>query len=122
MLNDALVTEDLPAAGEVMAHGEPPASTIRRRIKPMGVVLAVTSVAAALGVWLALAPRLEDRGVFLPFLFATVVSALYGGFWSGMLALGMSAGLGVLFLRTLDGDRTLSTSASSSWWERDSWR
>jgi PAS domain S-box-containing protein len=81
-----------------MALGASPPSTIRRRIKPAGVALAVTSVAVALGLWLLLAPQLGDRGVFLLFLFATVVSALHGGFWPGMLALGLSAGLAVFLL------------------------
>jgi PAS domain S-box-containing protein len=76
-----------------MTQGDWSSSTIRRRIKPMGVALAVTSVLVALGAWLAVAPVLGERGVFLFFLFATVVTALYGGFWPGLLALGLSAGL-----------------------------
>jgi PAS domain S-box-containing protein len=86
-----------------MARGEWPPSTIRRRIEPKGFALAVVSVLVALGAWLAVAPMLGNRGVFLFFLFATVVSALYGGFWPGMVALGLSAGLGAFPL--LDSSR-----------------
>jgi PAS domain S-box-containing protein len=86
-----------------MAQGELPPSTLRRRIRPIGILLAVTTVTAAFAVWLVLAPRLAERGVFLLFLFATVVSALYGGFWSGVLALALSAGLCTFYLlETID--------------------
>ena len=74
------------------SDGRWPAETIRRRIRPWGMALALASVAAALALRLLMAPWLGERGVFLLFIVATVVSALYGGFWPGMLALGLGAG------------------------------
>ncbi len=82
--------------------GRWPAETIRRRIRPWGIALALASVAGALGLRLLMGPWLGERGLFLLFIVATVVSALYGGFWPGMLALALGAGIGAyLFLGSL---------------------
>src|SRR5262245_45542054 len=81
-----------------MGQAEWPSSTLRRRVKPAGILLAATSVLAALGTWVTVARMLDERDVFpvflLSFTFATVVTALYGGFWPGMLALGLSVAAG----------------------------
>lgn len=52
--------------------------------------VSLTAVAAAMALRSLLDPLLGDRSPFLLFILAVIAAALYGGFWAGMLALGVS--------------------------------
>jgi two-component system sensor kinase FixL len=61
-------------------------------------VLAVAAVGIALGIRLLLDPILGERQLFIFFLPAIVVGALWGGFWPGMLAVILSLVLSAIFI------------------------
>jgi two-component system sensor kinase FixL len=61
-------------------------------------VLSVAAVAVALGVRLLLDPVLGDSQLFIFFMPAVVVGALWGGFWPGMLAVVLSLVVSAIFI------------------------
>jgi two-component system sensor kinase FixL len=66
---------------------------------PVGVYLmSVVAVAIALGVRLLLGPILGDSELFVFFVPAVVVGALWGGFWPGVLATVLSLLVSVIFI------------------------
>jgi two-component system sensor kinase FixL len=60
--------------------------------------LTVAAVAVALSVRLLLDPVLGDRQVFVFFMPAVIVGALWGGFWPGMFAVVLSLGSSAVFI------------------------
>lgn len=71
----------------------------RFRDSPVGIcVLSVVAVAIALGVRVLLDPILGNSQLFIFFMPAVVVGALWGGFWPGMLATVLSLAVSAIFI------------------------
>ena len=69
------------------------------RERPLGVcLLSVAAVAITLGVRLLLDPVLGDSQLFIFFVPAVLVGALWGGFWPGILATVLSLVVSALFI------------------------